>query len=375
MSSFFQLQSFWNFLKRNKLFTAINIFGFAVSLMFVILMGLYIQDELSVNALQPNKERIYRLTNEKNAYWPMPITNDILGRYPEIEATMRIMDVNWSITDGIREMKVGEMFLVDSSFVTMFDVQWVEGGPDGALKTRNDVILSEASAKMWFSGEQALGKTIRINGRDRIVSGVFRDLKQTHFKTPEAILRIENIAEQWPQNLLANYGASAFGVYVMTRPDVELTQEKLGEMQKFFKGLMPQYEKGMTTEVRAEPLTAVYYTNILANELRVNDKGFLMVLGATALAILLFAVINYINLSVAQSGFRAQEAATRRLLGGSKGSLFAGFILESLIICFVSLCIAVLLAALAEPWFQQVMWTKISVANSFTAEHILLALG
>lgn len=77
MLHLFHFRSFLNFLRRNQLFTTINIFGFSVSLMFVILLGLYIQDETSVNATQPNKARIYRLTNENGVIWPVSLGPDL----------------------------------------------------------------------------------------------------------------------------------------------------------------------------------------------------------------------------------------------------------------------------------------------------------
>lgn len=374
MGNSFQLKSFWNFLQRNKLFTAINVFGFAVSLMFVVLMGLYIQDELSVNASQPNKERVYRLRNEVNAYWPAPII-EFFGQYPDIESVVRIVDRNWTISEGDKEAKMGLVFLADSSFVKMFDIPWVEGTPDRAMLTRDDAIISEECARTWFGGEPALGKTLKVNGKDRIVSGVFRDLKETHFKTPEVILPFANAAESWGDDIWTNYGYCSFFLYVMTRTNGQLTQEKLDGMRDILKTVFWVFKDERAKEIVAEPLTEAYYTEKLTNEMRGNDKSFLTVLGVTALVILLFAVINYINLSVAQSGFRAKEAATRRLLGGSKGSLFAGFILESTLICFVSLCLGLLLAGVAEPWFRRVMWTDISVAGSFTPANVALALA
>lgn len=374
MSRFFQLKSFFNFLGRNKLFTSINVFGFAVSLMFVILIGLYLQDELSVNAGQSNKERIYRLRNENAAYWPAPIL-EFFGQYPDMEAVMRIVDRNWSITEGDRESKIGQVFLADSSFVTMFDLPWVEGSSEQAMRTRDEVIISQSCAQTWFGAEPALGKTLKINGRDRIVSGVFRDLKETHFKTPDVILPFTNVVENWGNDVLTNYGNCSFHLYVMTRSAGQLTQEKLDILRNSLKGFFWVFKDERAKELIAEPLTETYYTEKLTNEMRGNDKSFLMVLGATAVLILLFAVINYINLSVAQSGFRAKEAATRRLLGGSKAGLFSGFVLESLIICFVSLCLGVLLASLVEPWFQRVMWTEVSVVAGFTAANIAMALS
>lgn len=216
MDHFSQFKSFWNFLKRNKLFTAINVFGFAVSLTFVVLIGLYVQDELSVNASQPNKERIYRLRNEDMAYWPVPI-KDFFARYPSVETVVRMVDRNWTIQAGDKEAKMGLVLLADSSFATVFDLPWVEGTADRAMLTRDDAIISEACARTWFGGEPALGKILKVNGRDRIVSGVFRDLKETHFKTPEVILPFTNVVENWGNDVLTQYGNCSFYVYLMTR--------------------------------------------------------------------------------------------------------------------------------------------------------------
>ena len=85
MGNFLQLKSFWNFLKRNKLFTAINIFGFAVSLTFVVLIGLYVQDEVAVNRSQVNRDRIYRIVGSSQTNFAPPTAPDLANRYPEIE--------------------------------------------------------------------------------------------------------------------------------------------------------------------------------------------------------------------------------------------------------------------------------------------------
>ena len=375
MSSFSQLKSFWNFLGRNKLFTAINIFGFAVSLVFVILMSLYIQDEKSVNAAQPNKNRIYYLSHDRGGHFPCPLAAELKSRYPEIEATLRMQHQYWTISDGVRESILDHVLLADSSFVTMFELPWTEGDPARAMRTRDDVLISQECARKWFGSEPALGKTIRINDRDRIVTGVYRDLEDTHFKPAAAILPFENVVENWGNDILTNSGNCSFSLYVMIKPNVQFTQENQNAIESYLKENFWLFKNGLVDTLTMETLSEVYYAERPMEWMRTNNKSFLMVLGITALVILLFAVINYINLSVAQSGFRAQEAATRRLLGSSKTSLFSGFVLESLIICFISFCLGIVLAMAVEPWFGKVMWTDISVAESFTAPNILLALG
>lgn len=373
MLHLFHFRSFLNFLRRNQLFTAINIFGFSVSLIFVILLGLYIQDETSVNATQPNKARIYRLTNENGVIWPVSLGPDLLTRYPEFEAFMRFYQTEMSISDGTHDAIIGKVDLMDSSLLSLFELPWVEGSPETAMRTQNDVLISQACANQWFPDGRALGRTIRINNKERIVSGVFRDLNDTHFETPHAILRFENADEIWPANMMTYSGFSPCGLYLMTHPNSTITRERLDEMLAYFQETAVSYIMEFNKEVDVEPLEAIYYSDKPQGGIRSNNKSFLLVLGGTALLILLFAIINYINLSVAQSGFRAQEAAMRRLLGGTRTQLFLNFVFESMLLCAVSFLLALLFASSAEPWFQQTMQTDISIRQGLTLGNIVWA--
>ena len=123
MSNSLQLKAFWNFLQRNKFFTAINIFGFAVSLAFVVLIGLYVQDELSVDDFQANKERIFRLEYAERSNLPPALRAAMAARYPEIEAVTRIYacDLTVAPVSGFTaEENTADGLFVDSSFFSIF---------------------------------------------------------------------------------------------------------------------------------------------------------------------------------------------------------------------------------------------------------------
>ncbi len=374
MRNFFQLKSFWIFLQRNRLFTVINVFGFAVSLAFVVLMSLYLQDERSVDATQPNKDRIYYLSHDRGGHWPCPLAGDLKSRHPEIESTLRLVTTSGILSNDNHE-RYETILFADSSFVTMFELPWVEGSAATAMRTRDEILLSQEFARQWFGNEPALGKTIRINSRDRVVSGVYRGLKESHFEPMDIIMPFENVVENWGSDILTDYGNCSFGLYVMMKSNVDFTPEKKDRIEADLKQNHWLFSRGIVETLTMESLPEAYYTQKPMDWMRTNSKGFLLVLGITVLVILFFAVINYINLSVAQSGFRAKEAATRRLLGGSRGSLFGGFVLESVLICFVSFVLGVLLAMTIEPWFREVMQTDISIKESFTAGNVALALA
>ncbi|WP_300829601.1 ABC transporter permease [uncultured Rikenella sp.] len=385
MGNFLQLKSFWNFLKRNKLFTVINIFGFAVSLTFVVLIGLYVQDEVAVNRSQVNRDRIYRIVGSSQTNFAPPTAPDLANRYPEIERyTLTYNKYGWEVSveseNGAEPVRyIGNALMTDSSFFRIFSFPFVEGTPEQALLTKGETVLTESYARKLFGNQPALGKTIRVDGfGELVVSGVVADFdKETHFANPDFLLWLDNLSSAWGMNVMGHSGWCSVEIYFMAHRQADLPA-KAADLDEYVHSndMYWLFRHDSTNHASFEPLEEVYFSqrqSYGAN--RQNDSRFLTVLGATALLILAFAIINYINLSVAQSGFRAQEAATRRLLGGSRGSLFAGFILESLIICFVSFCLGLLLVQAIVPWFREVMECDTSLADSFTAGNVALALG
>lgn len=386
MRNFFQLKSFWNFLQRNRLFTVINVFGFAVSLAFVVLIGLYVQQELAVNTRQPNRDRTYRLVGSSRSNFAPFTGADLMTRYPEIERyTCIVYRDGWELeveaeASGTSDRYRGTGFFTDSSFFRTFSFPFVEGTPDQALQSKNEVVLTESYARQLFGDRPALGRTISSEDfGELVVCDVVRDFgKETHFTNPDFILWVSNLNAKFGLDVLTVTNWCDAELFFTAHPGADLPA-KTADLDQYLHSSQQYWSfvNDSTNHPRFEPLEEVYLSRIHSYVLttRNNNFLFLTVLGVTALLILFFAVINYINLSVAQSGFRAKEAATRRLLGGSRASLFGGFVLESIIICFVSLVLGILTAMTVEPWFCKIMQTSVSVKESFTAGNVALALA
>lgn len=385
MSNSLQLKAFWNFLQRNKLFTAINIFGFAVSLAFVVLIGLYVQDELSVDDFQANKERIFRLEYAEGSNLPPALGAALAAHYPEIEAFTRIhaCDLTVAPVSGFTtEENIADGLFVDSSFFSIFSYPFVEGSLATAMQTPRDIVLTRRFARRLFGNEPAMGQTLHIGNDDFTVSGVVDDFEQTAFRSSDILLPAEKAYAiaygiDDPSIMAVINGNYDFGLYLLGRSNSDLAARlDTAELNRLVQEdlQLGLFQSKHLNHPRLCPLKEVYLSPIPGRGTRSNTRTYLLILGTTAALILLFAVINYINLSVAQSGFRAQEVAMRRLLGGSRGSLFAGFIVESLLLCLVSFGIALLLASTAEPWFRTVMQSDISVAKGFTTGNVVLAL-
>lgn len=373
MKTIFDFRAFLNFLGRNKLYTAINIFGFSISLMFVILLVTYTRQEYAVDQFHSNKERIFRLCDETDACFAPLIGRDLKARCPEIETYARLFETDEVATAGERHLKA-KILLSDPDFFRMFSFRLAEGDTAQVLRSKNGALLSESFARNLFPEGDYLDKTVTIKGESVPVTGILRPFGNSQFVTPDVMLSFEEWAPLvygWDGVLKRGYASASFPLYLMLKPHTDLSA-KMPDMLSHLKTYYWPYKDDHARELTIIPLTEVYLSNPLyASELiRIGSKTLINTFFSVAMLILLFAVINYINLSTAQSESRAREMAVRRLLGCSRKALFTRLIVESVLLCILSLLIALLLAGIAEPIFNRILQTHISVSNLFSASNL-----
>ena len=373
MKTIFDFRAFLNFLGRNKLYTAINIFGFSISLMFVILLVTYTRQEYAVDQFHSNKERIFRLCDETDACFAPLIGRDLKARYPEIETYVRLFETDEVATTGERHLKA-KILLSDPDFFRMFSFRLAEGDTAQVLRSKNGALLSESFARNLFPEGDYLDKTVTIKGESVPVTGILRPFGNSQFVTPDVMLSFEEWAPLvygWDGVLKRGYASASFPLYLMLKPHADLSA-KMPDMLSHLTTYYWPYKDDHARELTIIPLTEVYLSNPLyaSEQIRIGSKTLINTFFSVAMLILLFAVINYINLSTAQSESRAREMAVRRLLGCSRKALFTRLIVESVLLCILSLLIALLLAGIAEPIFNRILQTHISVSNLFSASNL-----
>lgn len=373
MKTIFDFRAFLNFLGRNKLYTAINIFGFSISLMFVILLVTYTRQEYAVDQFHSNKERIFRLCDETDACFAPLIGRDLKARYPEIETYVRLFETDEVATTGERHLKA-KILLSDPDFFRMFSFRLAEGDTAQVLRSKNGALLSESFARNLFPEGDYLDKIVTIKGESVPVTGILRPFGNSQFVTPDVMLSFEEWAPLvygWDGVLKRGYASASFPLYLMLKPHADLSA-KMPDMLSHLKTYYWPYKDDHARELTIIPLTEVYLSNPLyaSEHIRIGSKTLINTFFSVAMLILLFAVINYINLSTAQSESRAREMAVRRLLGCSRKALFTRLIVESVLLCILSLLIALLLAGIAEPIFNRILQTHISVSNLFSASNL-----
>lgn len=383
------MNSYLKFLSRNKLYTFINIAGLAVSLMFIILMGDYTWRQYSIDRWHKNADRIYLMGNESFFFmWPQE-AEDIKNLCPEVEEACCVMSQSGKIKYGQREVKDGEnengiIMLTDPAFFRFFDFKLLEGDRQTALDSPDKCVITKRLAKRLFGDKDPIGESLQIVGDRHVsigsedpsdstlyyrVSAVVEDLDRTVLPNETQI--IVNM-ERFPQvlgydlkgNALAYGPTGANKMFLMLRPGMTLEHKKNiinGHLKKAHPAGWGDYKVSLT------PLTDVLYA--LQNEgsgLQKGDKTRLRILLAAVLAILFFAVSNYINLTVANTNFRAKEMATRRLFGSSQAEISLKLIAESTLMIAVAFLVGFGLALCFQDDAVALFKGKIALINDIS---------
>lgn len=350
------VRSLW----RSKLYTAVTVFGFAMALTFVILLTAYVRQELSVDHFHTNKDRIFRVVSEKGSFFGPLVGGQLKNQYPEIECYTRMFAMAGILEDSQHQKIAYQSLLVDSAFFRMFSFRVLEGDPAEFFRTKNSVVLTRSYALKILGNQTVVGKEISMNGERMLVTGVVEDMPEnTHFDRKDLFQRFDFLADMWGDPvLLTQNNNCSFGLYLMVAPGADI-RPKTNIILEYFKKDYWPYSMGYQKTLGFESLTDVYWSDEADNGTRNNSKIFVFILMAIVVLILILALINYTNLSVARAGFRAKEAAIKKLVGGSNRLLFRQFVLEAVGLCFVAFFIALALAFILRPLFDQVLNTRI----------------
>ena len=369
------LKSFILQLGKNKVYTVVTIFGLTISLTFVILLSFYLNGEYDVNQSIPKKDRIYRMTSEKDTDFPPPVGQLFMDAIPDIESYSRAF-VYEAVAINKDAKVMFDMLMVDSTFLDMFSFNMIKGDPSEALKLRNSVVLTQEYANKLFGDEDPIGKTIIVNdGNEAVVTGIVGNYwENSSFTKRDALVNFCFLADVWGWNeLLTSYGNSSFGLYILEKENADL-QAKIPTLLQLLKDRFWVYQQGRATELRAEKLTDVYLSPLDDNPNRSNSKTLLVVLVAIVLSILTLAIINYINLTIALSSLRIKETAIKKLLGGSRRLLIKQYINESFLVCMFSAILAFIIAILVQPVFNSIFQSDINIVAELNIVIIAITL-
>lgn len=323
------MKSYLKFLSRNKLYTAIEAVGLAVSLAFVIIIGSYVWQQYAVTWENPDRERVYvpGTPGFPALTYGFP---DAIGNIPEIESVSRMCNV--VVHPVIRgENTEAESVGVEPEFFEICpQFRFVEGSAD-VLSVPNNAILSASFARKH---NLSVGEALDITGSSYVVGAILEDLKGTVIKPYDIFLNAAVYKDEWQP--FDNYGSTVTLIKVRPETDRKELYDKLESVCKdVYSSIYGQFF--------FEHLELSRYDELFFKEtegfFRHGDKATLRILMLVGLLLLLSAILNYINLSVALTGKRAKEMAVRQLSGASRAGIIWKYLAESIaftVVCFAA---------------------------------------
>ena len=394
------MKSYFRFLTRNKLYTFINIAGLVVSLMFIILMSDYTWRQYRIDSWHKNADRIYLAGSEEDFFmWPQA-AEEIKAMCPEVEQTCCVMSQNGRIKYGLRETQSkgddnGIIMLSDSTFFQFFDFPLVAGDRKTALDAPDKCVVTEKLAKMLFGDKNPIGEQLQIVGERNVrmgntdpydstlvytVSAIVKDFDHTVLPNETQIIasmeRFGQVMGYQLTNDAFAYGPTgACKAFLMLR-----TGTTIDNMKKMIeKHLTTNYKlwsRMGAKEFALTPLADIMFApQNNGYGMMKGDKTRLRILLAAVLVLLFFAISNYINLTVANTGFRAKEMATRRLFGSSQTEISLKLIIESTLMVTVCFAIGLALAFCFQDNAAELFKGKIDLVHDIHPGTVSVCVG
>jgi putative ABC transport system permease protein len=380
---------FWNYIKiafrkikRHKGYSFINIAGLAVGIACCIFIILFVWLELSFDTYHPDVKHIFRVgliietEQGKRAQVSnlIPMGPALKENYPQVKYAGRVCIAFSQPTVKYQDkmFKEEDIFKADSEIFSIFHIPFVQGDPTTALDGPNTAVLTEFIAEKYFSEENPLGKTLKINEKVFMITGVVKNPPQnTHLQF--GILLSYEIIDEPPW--MRGWHALAFPAltYIKLMPGVSpeefekqisrVPHEYIGEQLK---------EMGAVYTNFLQPIRDIHlYSYTEEGKKPSRNLIYIYIFSVVGVLILLIACMNFMNLSTARSANRSGEVGIRKVVGAKRGQLVRQFIGESLIISFISLIVALTIVHLALSLYNNLAGTQFTSSVLFQPTIIL----
>ncbi|MDH3890485.1 MAG: ABC transporter permease [candidate division Zixibacteria bacterium] len=365
---------FWNLIKialrsfnKRKGYTFINVTGLAISLACCTLIGLWIANEMSYDRHVPDVDRIFAVqVDGESLITPNALGPHLTEHLPEAQHVARVESQSEILISSASLNSFEEVLPADPAIIDLLSLEFVAGDPSTALNEPNSIIISRAIAEKFYPESNAIGKTLSFNNQtDYTITGLFEDIE------PNSTLRFDLLVSiDYKKQIFKNDG-------------IEFDLWNLATTRTFVK-----VQPGVTAGVLTNKITNVLEDRIEEDELilgviNLSDLYFtfsdakkgIKIFSAIALAILLMACFNFINLSTARFKTAGKETAVRKVVGANRGSLIVRFLGESVMLMAVGLALALGLLEIALPMFNAHFQLQLSLDLFNRVSTVLIGAG
>ncbi len=355
-------------LRKNKLFSFINIFGLGIGLSSVILILIYVKHEYSYDnfANAKNVFRVQRIVYRDKVelantpIMPGPLAPNLELEYPEIKDYTRLFyDVTTKTVEyNKRSYYEQNCYYVENSFLKIFSVELVKGNPDNALNDEFTVVISEDIAKKYFNNENPVGKLLRLDNRENYrITGVFKELSYDSHMKFDFLFSFQTLLNnnmRWAQD---NWNWNSFYVYIELLPGtnpINLEKKFPEFLEKYLNEISAIHN--VSQEYYLIPVKDIHLKSNTNNELLVNgNHKQVKVMIFIALLILVIAIINYTNLTISTAIEKANEIGIRKVHNASRINIIMQVLFETFLMNVISILLSVIIIIICIPIFKNII--------------------
>ncbi len=381
----------WRNLRKNKGYSAINIGGFALGMAVTLIIGLWVQDELTYNKYFKNKDQIAQVYQSQTFNGntgtgpaiPRPLEKALRDGYADNFKYLVMSTWNNSRYLKYKEKSLSKTgYFMQSEGPEMLDLKILKGEKDG-LREINSVMLSESVAHALFGDEEPIGKTVTVNNEyDVNVSAVYADVPFNNaFHDAEYLMPWDKVlaTQEWMKNAEDQWGNNSFQMFVQIADNT--TMEKVTEAILDVKKRLNEDTVEFNPQIFLFPMNDWYLRNNFEDGKQVGGRiKYVWLFGIIGVFVLLLACINFMNLSTARSEKRAKEVGIRKSIGSQRNQLINQFLSESFLVVLFAFVISVLIVLISLhafnelskkeisfPWTNGIFWVSSLVFILFTA--------
>lgn len=355
-------------LLRNKVFSTITIGSFAVSIAVIILLTSFLASEFGYDSHLKNVERIYRVKASKNeASVPEQSRDLMLNNIPEIEAVSNFMTGNEPVVYN-KAIFSANVINSDEGLFSILPIEFVLGNPKGVFGDKRNVVITETFSKRIFGTENPVGKTLNVSHREDVqVVAVIKDFPEKSTLSGDLICSAD-LKLRFSRSCFNDKCTYFYKSLILLKPgvSVEAVSSKLTP-------LIPKFYDNDDNEYSLNPYKNAYFDTSLSNDnlAHANVKLVRLLVWLTVV-LLILAVFNYINLSVANNTNRLREFGIKQTLGARNLNVFIQFISEAFFTTLAASFAALLIAYLIHPIFVKLFGKEFPVFGIISSPGLIL---
>ena len=376
-------------LVKNKATSILNISGLAIGIVVCLVIGVWLQRELSFDNFHPNGNKIFRISNtfkSESESFSQAGTGAAFGAHltehlPAVKATCRVFPQGYKVKTGDKLFIESNAVSVDSNFFSFFGFKLLKGSAAQVLNSMDKMVITERLAIKYFGTvNEAIGKTVEIDGKfPKTISGVAEDVPPNSQIQFDLLLPYSHLKSE----MMKQYNFNPDSMWVGGWPYVYVQLNNPARWKEAEQQLNVVAKKFSEEEWKENKMSYTYQLQRLRDihlksKLRYDagNNGSLArvkVFSIVGIIVLLLACINYINLTTAGAIKRARETSVRKVVGASKFQLIRQFFLETFLICTIAVLLGVVILKLILPGFST--WIGQPYQFSFTPANILIITG